>query len=100
MNPRADTNIMHDAGIKAPGMYAVVIHNDDVTTMDFVVEVLTEVFRKPPQEAAALMMDVHEKGRGIAGIYIFDIAVTKKAEADRRSAEKGFPLRLTLREMV
>jgi len=84
--------------LKEPSMYAVILHNDDITTMDFVVEVLVEIFHKTPPEAAALMMDVHEAGSGLAGVYVFDIACTKKFQADRLAAEKGFPLKLTIRE--
>jgi len=88
-----------DTDIQMPNMYAVLIHNDDVTTMDFVVEVLVQIFQKAPQEAAALMMDVHEKGSGIAGVYVFDIAATKKGQADKMASDKGFPLKLTIREV-
>ena len=100
MNPQTVTLAGQDTRLKAPSMYAVIIHNDDITTMDFVVEVLVQVFQKPVQEAAALMMDVHEKGQGVAGIYVFDIAATKKSQADQRSTERGFPLKLTIREVL
>lgn len=88
-----------DTILKKPNMYSVLIHNDDITTMDFVVEVLVNIFQKHPQEAAALMMDVHEAGVGVAGVYVFDIACTKKFQADRLTAERGFPLKLTIREV-
>lgn len=85
--------------IRMPHDYAVVIHNDEVTSMDFVVEVLCKVFHKSPVEASGLMMAVHNEGQGVAGVFTYDIAVTKKYQAERRAAEKGFPLRLTLWEM-
>ena len=94
------TRIKHDVDLQMPRMFVVIIHNDDVTTMDFVVEVLVDIFQKSPQEAAVLMMDVHEKGSGIAGVYVFDIAATKKSQADKRASEKGFPLKLTIREAL
>ena len=100
MEHQTQLDVRHDIEIKKPSDYAVIIWNDNVTTMDFVVNVLTKVFHKEPQDAAALMMDVHEKGQGIAGVYTYDIAVSKKATADAMSAEKGFPLKLTLREQV
>jgi len=90
--------IEHDIDLRAPNLYAVIIHNDDITTMDFVTEVLTQVFGKTPLDAAALMMEVHELGHGIAGVYVYDIAITKKSQADRLAAERGFPLKLTVRE--
>jgi len=100
MNPSTNTLIEQETTLKPPGMYAVIIHNDEITTMDYVVEVLVEIFHKTVTDAAALMMDVHEHGQGIAGVYVFDIAATKKSQSDLRSAERGFPLKLTLREVV
>ncbi|MCL1864029.1 MAG: ATP-dependent Clp protease adaptor ClpS [Defluviitaleaceae bacterium] len=88
----------HDVSLRTPSMYAVIIHNDDVTTMDFVTEVLMRVFHKTPPAAAALMIEVHELGHGVAGVYVYDIAVTKKSQADIMAAERGFPLKLTIRE--
>ena len=75
-------------------MYAVILLNDDITTMDFVVALLVKIFNKQPAEASSVMMEIHHNGQGVAGVYTFDIAVTKKAQADRFSAEKGFPLRI------
>ena len=100
MDPKYGTRFEQETvdEIREPSLYAVIFHNDEVTTMDFVVELLERVFHKQPAEAAALMMDVHEKGSGIAGVYTFDVAVTKKSQADRLSAEKGFPLKLSVRE--
>jgi len=100
MNSQTNTIEKQDTILQTPSMFAVLIHNDDITTMDFVVEVLVQIFQKPPQAAAALMMDVHEKGVGTAGVYVFDIACTKKFQADRLAAEKGFPLKLTIREVA
>ena len=85
--------------LQEPAKFAVMLHNDDVTTMDFVVEILVQIFHKSVQEAAALMLDVHENGQAIAGIYSFDIAATKKSQVDILAAEKGFPLKLTIREV-
>ena len=100
MEQQTKVAIRQNVALRSPSDYAVIIWNDDITTMDFVVSVLTKVFHKAPQEAAALMMDVHEKGHGIAGVYTYDIAVSKKARADAMSMEKGFPLVLTLEEIA
>jgi len=81
---------------KVPRTYAVVLYNDDVTTMDFVVDMLVKVFHKNTAEASNIMMQVHQQGKGVAGVYTYDIAVTKKMQADRMAAEKSFPLRLTV----
>jgi len=81
-----------------PRMFSVILHNDDYTTMDFVVEILMRVFRKPAQEAAQMMMRVHEENACIVGVYTYDIAVTKKAQADAMAEQHGFPLKITVAE--
>ena len=99
MEQQADVDIREDIKLKKPSDYAVIFWNDDITTMEFVVNVLTKVFHKKPQEAAAIMMEVHENGQGIAGVYTYDIAISKKARTDAMSAEKNFPLKLTIKEI-
>ena len=86
--------------VRMPNMYAVVMFNDDITTMDFVVDILIKVFHKNAVEASNIMLDVHQRGQGVAGIYTYDIAVTKKTQADRLSAEKGYPLKLAVQEAL
>jgi len=100
MNPQTNTLIDQDVDVRMPSMYAVVFHNDDTTSMDFVVEVLVHIFHLPVHEASAIMMNIHEKGHGVAGVYVYDIAATKKSQTDRLSAERGFPLKLTIREVA
>lgn len=82
-----------DAEVTEPKMYRVLIHNDHYTTMDFVIEVLIKVFLKPAAEATKLMLDVHYKGVGIAGIYPYDIAVTKTNQANQMARQRQFPLK-------
>ena len=84
--------------LSEPKMFAVVLHNDDITTMDFVVDLLMRIFHKSTVEGAEIMMSVHENGKGIAGVYTYDIAVTKKRQADLMSREQNFPLRLSVEE--
>jgi ATP-dependent Clp protease adaptor protein ClpS len=79
-------------------MFAVVMHNDDVTTMEFVVEVLVSVFGKSPSQSEAIMLGVHNAGFGIVGVYTYDIAMTKNIQTDRLSRSRSFPLRLTVVE--
>ena len=86
--------------VRLPNEYAVIIHNDEITGMDFVVEVLCEVFHKSPVEASTLMMAVHNEGQGVAGVFTYDIAMTKKHQTEQRASEKRFPLRLTLQEVT
>ncbi len=84
--------------IKKPSNYRVIIHNDDYTSMEFVVQVLVGVFKKQVVEATKIMFDVHKKGSGIAGTYSYDMGITKIAQAIDMSEESGFPLKLTLEE--
>lgn len=84
--------------MKMPNKYKVIIHNDDYTSMEFVVQVLVGVFKKQVVEATKVMFDVHKKGSGIAGIYSYDLAVTKIDQTMEMCEESGFPLKLTLEE--
>ena len=82
--------------VKKPSLYKVIMHNDDYTTMEFVLSVLVNIFKKDVGEANKIMMDVHKKGIGIAGIYTYDIAVTKVTKAMNLAKEEGFPFKLTI----
>jgi ATP-dependent Clp protease adaptor protein ClpS len=75
--------------------YQVVMHNDDYTTMEFVIAVLMKHFHKPPAEAMHVMLQVHHKGAGVAGVYTRDVAETKVAEVTGEAREQGMPLLLT-----
>ena len=77
-------------------MYSVIMHNDDVTTMDFVVRVLRTVFFKSTEQATQLMLDVHHDGSATVGIYTYDIAVSKANKAIQLAKSEGFPLRITV----
>ena len=76
--------------------YQVVMHNDDYTTMEFVVGMLMKHFHKPPAEALHVMLLVHHKGAGIAGVYTRDVAETKVAEVTDEARQEGMPLLLTV----
>ena len=80
----------------ADRMYAVVFYNDDVTTMDFVVELLVKVFQIAPDKAEAIMLEIHKTENSVVGSYPYDIAITKKTQADQMAAERDFPLRLEI----
>ena len=82
--------------VKQPDLYKVVLLNDDYTTMDFVVEVLETVFMKRPAEAYRIMMLVHTQGRGICGLYPYEIAETKVAAVQTLASGQGFPLQATV----
>ena len=84
--------------LKEPEMFRVLLHNDHYTTMEFVIEVLRAVFHKPLLEATKIMLDVHRKGIGIVGTYIFDIARTKTEQALKMAKDREFPLRCTFEQ--
>ena len=78
---------------KEPTQYKVVLLNDDYTTMEFVVQILEQVFLKTPAEAFRVMMHVHTQGKGLCGLYPHDIAETKIETVHEMAQEHGFPLR-------
>jgi ATP-dependent Clp protease adaptor protein ClpS len=81
-----------------PTQYKVVLLNDDYTTMDFVMHVLESVFQKTPAEAYRIMMNVHLNGRGIAGVYPWEIAETKVETVASMARRAEFPLRAAIEE--
>jgi ATP-dependent Clp protease adaptor protein ClpS len=81
---------------KRPELYRVVLHNDDYTAMEFVVDILETVFGKSPAEAYRVMLHVHQTGIGIAGVYTHEVAETKVAEVENLAQEAGYPLRASL----
>jgi ATP-dependent Clp protease adaptor protein ClpS len=81
-----------------PTQYKVVLLNDDYTTMEFVVQVLETVFQKSPAEAYRIMMAVHVSGKGIAGVYPWEVAETKVEVVTSMARTAGFPLRAVTEE--
>jgi len=79
-----------------PRLYKVLFHNDDYTTMEFVVEVLMHVFHHTESDAQAIMLHIHHHGVGVAGVYTFEIAETKIAQTMELADRAEFPLLLTL----
>ncbi len=84
--------------IREPKMYRVLLHNDDYTTMEFVVEILISVFHKPAAEATKIMLDVHKKGIGVCGVYTYDIANTRVAMVHELAKKREFPLKCSIEE--
>ena len=84
--------------VKEPKKYRVVMLNDDFTTMDFVVSVLVDIFKKDPVSAEQIMMFVHKNGRAVVGEYPYDIALTKTTAALDRAKAEGFPFRMIIQE--
>lgn len=85
---------------RRPEMYDVIFHNDDVTTMEFVVKVLQLVFFKTEEEATQVMLDVHVKGEAVVGTYIYDIAHSKADKATEMARMEGFPLLITVHKKL
>lgn len=82
--------------LKKPRKYAVILMNDDYTTMEFVIEVLQRFFHLSEAEAFQVMMKVHQEGRGTAGVYSFEIAETKAEQVHDSARTRGFPLRCVI----
>lgn len=91
--PGEEVGVKERLKTERPGLYKVFLLNDDYTTMDFVVHVLENIFRKNPVEATRIMLHVHKKGKGLAGVYARDIAETKIAEVHDLARENEYPLR-------
>jgi ATP-dependent Clp protease adaptor protein ClpS len=81
--------------VQRPRRYKVLLHNDDYTSMDFVVQVLRSHFGKPPAEATQIMLEVHYKGVGVAGVFPKEVAETKVTEVMAEARAGGMPLLLT-----
>jgi len=79
--------------VKKPSMYKVVLHNDNFTTMEFVIDILINIFQKKPSEATKIMFDVHKNNRGVAGIYTLNIAQSKIKRVHELARKEGFPLK-------
>jgi len=91
---RAISDVMDE--VKEPPMYRVLLHNDDYTTMDFVVEILMTVFQKSMEEAILIMLNVHRQGTGMCGLYTLEVAETKMNSVHALARGKGFPLRCSV----
>ncbi|OQY32805.1 MAG: ATP-dependent Clp protease adapter ClpS [Spirochaetaceae bacterium 4572_59] len=85
-----------EEGLKEPRMYRVLLLNDDYTSQDFVVEILVTVFHKQAVDATRIMLDVHKKGRGIVGLYPYDLALTKVKQVKDMSLQREFPLKCVM----
>ncbi len=82
--------------LQEPPQYRVILHNDDYTTMDFVILILETVFNKNTDEATRIMLNVHHQGQGLAGVYTREIGETKIAVVHRLAKKNQFPLKCSL----
>ncbi len=99
-NPKADGDVLEETRetVKRPSLFRVVLHNDDYTTMEFVITVLESIFHKSPAEAHRIMMQVHTRGHGVCGAYPFELAETKVSLVHDAAREEGCPLRASVEE--
>lgn len=88
--------IIVEKKLKEPDRYMVLLHNDDYTSMEFVVEILCAVFHKSVEEATAIMLAVHRMGIGQCGVYTREVAEAKVALVGRKAREAGFPLKCSM----
>jgi ATP-dependent Clp protease adaptor protein ClpS len=82
--------------VKLPPMYRVVLINDDYTPMDFVIEILQTFFRMSHDRATQVMLHVHTRGKGVCGVFTFEIAETKVAQVNEYSRQSEHPLKCTM----
>ena len=85
-----------DTRVQRPSLFKVLLHNDDYTPMEFVVDVLMRFFNKSHGQATEIMLAVHHKGVGLCGIYPYEIAETKVAQVTEAAREQEYPLQCTL----
>ena len=79
--------------VKAPPLFKVILLNDDYTPMEFVVDILEQIFERSPSAATRIMLEIHNGGLGVAGVYVLEVAETKVAQVHRAAEERGYPLR-------
>jgi ATP-dependent Clp protease adaptor protein ClpS len=94
----AETVVEKKAKLEKPKLFKVLLHNDDFTTMDFVVFILEHVFNRSEAEAISIMLKVHNEGLGIAGTYPYEIATMKSQKAINLARAREFPLLCTVEE--
>jgi ATP-dependent Clp protease adaptor protein ClpS len=84
--------------VREPRKYKVILHNDDYTTMEFVVQVLMGVFHKSEVEATQIMLAVHKNGQGVCGVFTAEVAETKVVMVRQMARRDGYPLKCTMEE--
>lgn len=99
-DPDSDQGLLEETKkkVKQPPRYKVLLHNDDFTTMEFVVAVLKTVFHKSDEVAVAIMMAVHQQGIGVAGVFSYEVAEAKVDRVTQLARANEFPLLCTMEE--
>ena len=97
-SPEVITRTKTEKKVKQPPLYRVLLHNDDYTTMEFVVHVLQSIFNHEETEATQIMLHVHRKGIGVAGVFTKEVAETKVEQTHALAREHEYPLRCSIEE--
>lgn len=95
-----DRDVVVETGkkLKRPSLFKVLLHNDDYTTREFVVQILEYVFHKDNTEAVQIMMHVHRNGIGVAGVYPYEVAETKVKTVESLARQYEYPLKCSMEE--
>lgn len=98
MGNEIEVEISDEIDLEEPKKYKVFLLNDDYSTMDFVIDILVKIFKKQTNEATAIMLNIHNNGKGLCGIYTYEIAQTKVTQVKTVARQKGFPLKAIMEE--
>jgi ATP-dependent Clp protease adaptor protein ClpS len=93
-----DSEVVAQDRTAIPPRFNVIMHNDDYTTMEFVIEVLEGIYRKQPAEATKIMLAIHHEGQAVCGNYPYEIAETKVEQTHQRARRAGHPLRCSIEQ--
>jgi ATP-dependent Clp protease adaptor protein ClpS len=96
--PSVVTQTRTQRKLKKPKLYKVLLHNDDYTTMEFVVFILMSIFHRSETDAVQIMLHVHKNGIGVAGVYTYEVAETRVTQVEALARQHEFPLRCSLEE--
>ncbi|CCO24508.1 ATP-dependent Clp protease adapter ClpS [Maridesulfovibrio hydrothermalis] len=94
-----ESDVLFENELKEPRKFRVLLHNDDYTSMEFVIAVLIQVFRKTEEESTEIMLKVHNDGVGVCGVYTAEIAETRVEMVRQLAQQAGYPLKCTIEEV-
>ena len=94
-----ESDVLLEDDLKEPRKFRVLLHNDDYTSMEFVVAVLMQVFRKTEEESTQIMLKVHNDGVGVCGVYTAEVAETRVEMVKQLAQQAGYPLKCTIEEV-
>lgn len=93
-----EIEVNEDLEVEEPKKYKVFLLNDNYSTMDFVIDILVKIFKKTVDEATVIMLNIHNNGKDVCGVYTYEIAATKVVQVKNLAREKGFPLKAIMEE--